>query len=169
MSQKRPMTRRAALTAALAGAAVATVPAAGAIAAEGADSEIRALGAAIGRLDTTTREIMATRVEPFDDEWHDLVLSDYAAASVFSDESGRESAVAECEHLINRGGQLFARMIALPAQTQAGRAAKVRTFLAFVANDDWRGPSRNLDWEIDAARKLLGEFAGMSEEELANV
>ena len=110
---------------------------------------------------------MATRVEPFDDEWHDLVLSDYAAASVFSDESGRESAVAECEHLINRGGQLFARMIALPAQTQAGRAAKVRTFLAFVANDDWRGPSRNLDWEIDAARKLLGEFAGMSEEELA--
>jgi hypothetical protein len=60
-------------------------------------------------------------------------------------------------------------MMALPAHTQAGRAAKVRTLLLYAAGDDWRGPSRDLDWEIGAARRLLGEFAGMSEEELANV
>jgi hypothetical protein len=41
--------------------------------------------------------------------------------------------------------------------------------LGYVAGDDWRGPSSDLDWEIGAARKLFGEFAGMSEEELANV
>ena len=33
--------------------------------------------------------------------------------------------------------------------------------------DEWRGPKSNLDWEIEQARALLGEFAGMSEEELA--
>jgi hypothetical protein len=171
-----PNSRRAVLRSIIvAGAAVATVPAAGAMAAtiasaaDGADSELFALEAAIGRLDATAREIDAKRVQPFEDEWYALVLSDYPASRAFSAESGREAAVVECERLTSQGASLFARMIALPAQTQAGRAAKVRTFLSFVANDDWRGPSRDLDWEIEGARKLLGEFAGMTEEELANV
>jgi hypothetical protein len=31
----------------------------------------------------------------------------------------------------------------------------------------WRGRANDLDWHRDMARALLGEFAGMSEEELA--
>jgi hypothetical protein len=57
-------------------------------------------------------------------------------------------------------------MTTIAAATPAGRAAKVRALLAHVCPDTWRGPSSDLDWEIQQARALLGEFAGMSEEEL---
>jgi hypothetical protein len=32
--------------------------------------------------------------------------------------------------------------------------------------DGWRGPGKELDWDKDMARALLGEFAGMCAEEL---
>jgi hypothetical protein len=133
-----------------------------------ADSEIFALEAEIRRLDDAASEFQTKRVDPFDDAWHALVVTDLNAARAFGDDSGREKAVEEIEEIHLQGGRLFDRMVALPAHTQAGRAAKVRTLLWYVAAD-WRGPSIDLDWEIDAARKLLGEFAGMSEEELAAV
>ena len=165
-----PNSRRAVLRSILAAGAVAagTLPAIVAKA-EGTDLELLALEAEIGRLGAMAKEIRTTRVEPFDDAWHALVLTDFTAARTFGRESGREKAVVEIQEVDGKGAQLFARMIALPAQTQAGRAAKVRTLLSYAAGDDWRGPSADLDWEIEAARKLLGEFAGMSEEELANV
>jgi hypothetical protein len=53
--------------------------------------------------------------------------------------------------------------------TQAGRAAKVRSLLAHVGGADWRGPAAELDWVEQKARALLGEFAGMSEDELAAI
>ena len=59
--------------------------------------------------------------------------------------------------------------MATPALTQAGRAAKVRVLLADILGDQWRGAADDLDWDIAQARVLLGEFAGMSAEELANV
>ena len=60
-------------------------------------------------------------------------------------------------------------MIATPAFTQAGRAAKVRVLLVDILGDKWRGPDSELDWDIAHARTVLGEFAGMSAEEIANV
>jgi hypothetical protein len=180
--------RRAVLGAILAGGAVAAtaLPAIVANAAEGADSEILVLEAKIWRLSDTAEEIKATRVDPFEDAWCGLYLSDLKAASrlrtgqerefwqhapseMFGRESGREKAVDECEDIHSQAGALLERMLALAALTQAGRAAKVRTLLRYVAGDDWRGPGNDLDWEIGVARKLLGEFAGMSEKELANV
>ena len=59
--------------------------------------------------------------------------------------------------------------MATPALTQAGRAAKVRVLLADILGDQWRGPDSALDWDIAQARVLLGEFAGMTAEDIANV
>ena len=59
--------------------------------------------------------------------------------------------------------------MATPALTQAGRAAKVRVLLSDILGDGWRGPEEDLDWHIAQARALLGEFAGMSAEELDHV
>ena len=58
-------------------------------------------------------------------------------------------------------------MTTIPAATPAGKAAKVRALLAHVCHSEWRGPKDDLDWAIGQTRALLGEFAGMNEEELA--
>ena len=63
----------------------------------------------------------------------------------------------------------FANPVDGAETTQPGRAAKVRALIIHVLRTEWRGPGRDLDWEIEMPRKLLGEFAGMTEEELANV
>jgi hypothetical protein len=63
----------------------------------------------------------------------------------------------------------FKRMMAIPCTTQAGRAAKVRAALVHAMRSEWRGPDSELDWDKSVARALLGEFAGMSAEELADV
>jgi hypothetical protein len=41
--------------------------------------------------------------------------------------------------------------------------------LVHVMRDEWRGRGRDLDWDKDDTRKLLGEFAGMTADELAAV
>jgi len=38
-------------------------------------------------------------------------------------------------------------MMAIPADTQAARAAKVRALLKRVCSHEWRGPSGPLDWD----------------------
>jgi hypothetical protein len=90
-----------------------------------------------------------------------------ALAFAYSDESGREAAIEERNELDVEIDRLWERMRTIPAATPAGRAAKVRALLAHVCPSKWRGPSNDLDWEIQQARALLGEFASMSEEELA--
>ena len=65
-------------------------------------------------------------------------------------------------------------MLQMPAHTQPGRAAKVKALLYHVVlhvkgHPIWRGTSDDLDYEIQMARSLLGQFAGMTEEELAKV
>ena len=57
-------------------------------------------------------------------------------------------------------------MMAIPAMTQPGRAAKVRALLVHVLRDKWHGPFGPLDWEKAQARALLGEFAGLSAADL---
>ena len=61
---------------------------------------------------------------------------------------------------------MFKRLMAMPAATQPSRAAKVRALIVHVMHGSWRGPASELDWDKEMARALLGEFAGMSAEEL---
>jgi len=60
-------------------------------------------------------------------------------------------------------------MKAIRATTRAGKIAKMQTLLRFVHDDEWRGPADDLDWEKGETRALLGEFAGMTEDELAAI
>ena len=41
--------------------------------------------------------------------------------------------------------------------------------LVDILGDKWRGAADDLDWDICQVRTVLGEFPGMSAEELANV
>jgi hypothetical protein len=48
----------------------------------------------------------------------------------------------EIEELEVRANRQLEPMVALPAQTQTGRAAKVWTLLSFALGPDWPGPSK---------------------------
>jgi hypothetical protein len=50
----------------------------------------------------------------------------------YSRESGREAAMKERNEIDSQADRIWKRMIAIPAATQAGRAAKVRALLAHV-------------------------------------
>jgi hypothetical protein len=175
-----PTTRRAALGA-LAGVPAPALPAVAIAAAAppdaDADAELIALAAEIDQLCGLGEEIYAKRVDPFDETFNSLMdeaiaardLDPMAKAFSFSRRVGREAAIKERAEVDEQAGRLFERMVALSAKTQAGRAAQVRTLLTFVHNEEWRGPSRDMDWEKERTRALLGNLAGMSEEELAAI
>ena len=134
------------------------------------DAELLAMEAEIMRFRGLAKAICAEKVEPFEDEFHThMRVSGYDAAWAFARSYGRDDAIDEAEtfHLPVDG--LCERLMATPALTQAGRAAKVRVLLADILGDKWRGPDSELDWDIAQARTVLGEFAGMSAEEIANV
>jgi hypothetical protein len=61
----------------------------------------------------------------------------------------------------------FEQLMDIPASSQRGRASKVRCLLVH-AKPGWRGSEVD-DWSDEQARKLLAEFAGMSEGEIGNV
>ncbi len=161
-------TRRTVLRSMRAAGAVAAVPAGVALAIPAAalaapdDAEILALAAEIQILQVKKGDIKATRVDPVDDEWHALAVKDWKAACAFGDASSREAAVREVNELDERGDSLCERIKALPATTQAGRAAKVRTLLTHMLGDGWRGPAAEVDCDKEQARALLAEFAGMT-------
>ena len=92
-----------------------------------------------------------------------------AAAFAFSVETGRDAAIGELADFEEETDRIFRRMMAIPATTQPGRAAKVRALLVHAMLDDWHGPAEELDGDNEMARALLGEFAGMTEEELAGL
>jgi hypothetical protein len=92
-----------------------------------------------------------------------------AKAWDYSREIGRDAGIEERAKVDERADRLWARMMAIPAATPAGSAAKVRALLVHVCTDDWRGPACDLDWDKEQARALLGEFAGMSKEELGAI
>jgi hypothetical protein len=171
---------------------LAATPLIGAVAlpalAEGDDAELFALEAEITRLHEEIDNITEARIDPHQEEFDRLLTTPateqdrfmerlfgrpcataegYKAASAFSDAVDRESAIEEVEAIHEKLGPLATSLMAMPAETSAGRAAKVRVLLACVARDKWHGPGSDLDWEIDCARLLLGEYAGMSEAELA--
>ena len=139
------------------------------------DAEIIALCAEIQRLNGIAADVREKRVEPFEDKFNDLLDGPGAwkerAAAAFSHsrETGRDDAIGDLEALFLKADKLFARMMTIPATTQAGRAAKVSTLLVHALGDGWRGPAKELDWEKEHTRALLGEFAGISADELAAI
>lgn len=53
---------------------------------------------------------------------------------------------------------------------ETNSAAKVRALLVHVLGDEWRGSAKDVDvWDKEMMRKLLGEFAGTTKEELAAI
>jgi hypothetical protein len=161
--------------------AAATIPAGAALAlpavppgsGPGADAELVALAAEIDRLCARGREIYARGFDPFEETFQRIVRDGpgpfrerAALAFAYSDKVGRDAAIEEREELDLKIDRLWIRMTTIPAATRTGRAAKVRALLTHVC-PEWRGAADDLDWEIQQARALLGEFAGMSEEELA--
>jgi hypothetical protein len=93
----------------------------------------------------------------------------FSKAWAYSRDVGREAAIKEREELDEQAGLLWKQMMAIASATNAGKIAKVRALLTFVHTDEWRGPAVDLDWEKEQTRALLGQFAGMTEEELAAV
>jgi hypothetical protein len=174
-----PTDRRTILRSVLAGAAASTAlafPAAAiAAASTGGDAEIIALSDEILRINALVEEITAKRIEPFDERFDEILYGgsecvtkeSYEAAFAFSREVGREAAVGEVHALGEHNDVLFARMTSIPATTQPARAAKVRALIVHALGDSWRGAGDDLDYE--EARKLLGEFAGMTEDDLAAI
>jgi hypothetical protein len=166
MSEAGNPSRRSALGA-LAGAAALAFPAAAAAAED--DTEILALATEIQRLEDVRADIHVKRFMPLDYEFGALVKVDWKTAVDFSETSGREAAIKEMDVILSQIDHLLDRMRTLPALTQAGRAAKVRVILGCALGEEWRGRGRDLDWDKDHARALLGEFAGMNEDEIAAV
>ena len=140
------------------------------------DAELLALSGEVLRMSAMASELDASRIQPFDEKF-ELLIHDrprewevrWADASAWNRKTGRGAAIEELGDLDKEIDQVFRRMMAIPATTQPGRAAKVRVLLVHVMRDEWRGPAGPLDWEKEQARALLGEFAGMSAEELAHV
>lgn len=130
----------------------------------GDDAELLALEAEIRRIRALADDIKATRIAPFDREYLALrkrtewqPWGERAEMLIkFSTETGREAAIREQNDLRQQADGVFERMMAIPAVTQAGRAAKVRT-------------DEVDEYGIETARRLLGEFAGMTEAELAAI
>jgi len=151
--------------------ALACLPAAAMAASPtGDDAELLAMEAEIMRLRGLAKAIYAEKVDPFEDEFHVKMREvGYDAAWAFAGSYGRDDAMNEAEKFSVPADRLCERLMATPALTQAGRTAKVRVLLADILGYQWRGAADDLDWDIAQARVLLGAFAGMTEEELADV
>jgi hypothetical protein len=170
-----PLNRRAALGA-LAGTGAMLVAPPVVLAASTDDAEITSLSAEILRRVDIAAEIQATRIDPLQDGFFAILDADpfnveecARRAFHYSRDCGRDAAIQEQMEIDQITDRLFLRLMAIPAETQAGRVAKVRALILHVMRNDWRGPAKELDWDAEMARALLGEFAGMSAEELAEV
>jgi hypothetical protein len=167
-----PIDRRAALRSIFAASAVLAVPAA-AQADTGDDADLLALSAEILRRCAEAEKFDAEQIEPHEARFEEILDDEtqpfevrFAAAWAFSDDVGRTAAIDALGEIEQATDRLFDRMMAIPATTQPGRAAKVRALLVHIMRGEWRGPSGPLDWEKAQARALLGEFAGMSAADL---
>ena len=175
-AQAMPIDRRAALGS-LAAAAAAMLAAPRVAKAAGAaepDAEVIGLVAEIVRRAAKSERFQKTRIDdPFREEFEKIAhtpgrvtRASLDKAFAYSREIGRDAAIEELHAFDEITDGLFNRLMAIPATTQAGRAAKVRALLVHVMLTEWRGPRDELDWEKEMMRALLGEFAGMSAAEL---
>ena len=136
---------------------------------KGDDSELLAMEVEIMRLRGLAKAIDDEKVQPFEAEFIALLKVNFEAGCAFARSYGRDDAIDEADAINLPADRLCERLMATPALTQAGRAAKVRVLLVDILGDQWRGPDSELDWHKSIARALFGEFAGMSAEEIVNV
>jgi hypothetical protein len=143
----------------------------------GDDAEIIALSAEIHRLREIADKIAEERVDPFQDEFEALLkldrgILDFDARAerdwAFSRQCGREGAIGGQQKVDDEADSHFRRMMAIPALTQPGKAAKVSALLVHVQTG-WRGDAEQLDWPEQPTRALLAELAGMGAEEIAAI
>ena len=157
-----------------------TLPSAVAMATEGDDAEIIRLSEEVIRLAEIADTIGNDRIDPHYDRFElhvkRMYLKSYGLTDAkeqetidFERETGRDAAIQEQWAVDRQADAALERMMDIPCATPAGRAAKVRALLVHVLRTGWRGPAIDLDYDKKIARRLLGEFAGMPEEELANV
>jgi hypothetical protein len=139
--------------------------------ASGPNAQILALETEIHRLFDEAAQINLERVDPFSYEFEKLAgkwhrsrsEADLQAMRRFGEETGRDAAIDDADKFYDRADVLIRSMWAMPAQTNAGRAAKVRVFFEHVAGDFFKGQEPDLDWDAMLGRKLLLEYAGMNE------
>ena len=166
-----PLNRRAALRlfarSTVQASAIAALPIVAAAASPtGDDAELLAMEAEIMRLRGLAKAIDDEKVQPFEAEFIALLKVNFEAGCAFARSYGRDDAIHEADAINLPADRLCERLMATPALTQAGRAAKVRVLLSDILGDGRPGPEQDLDWHVAQARALLGEFAGMSAEDL---
>jgi hypothetical protein len=57
-------------------------------------------------------------------------------------------------------GRLITRMMSVPAQTEAAKAAKAEVLINCVMGSEWLETDADANWEVRMARNLLLEFVG---------
>ena len=183
------LTSRRSLLVALTATPAIVVPLVAVNAAQGDDAELYALEAEIRRLHQAIDEITSSRITPFDEEWVSLLrpaepvwermgleprvaVESLEAANAFIESSRRRAAIEQVEELYKPLHRMLEKLIDTPARTQEGRVLKVSSLIQFVLHSpaqDWRGPDSELDWDCSLTRRLLGEYAGLTEAELAAI
>lgn len=81
-------------------------------------------------------------------------------------DTGMEAAAEEQGVLFDEADVLIKKLWSIPAKTEEGRQAKVWALFRHVMPADWFESDRDAEWEIQMARKLLLEFAGMDVSDL---
>jgi hypothetical protein len=134
------------------------------------DAELLALEEAINAryaaANGIDEDVVAPLYEGFAAIYCDASLSSAersACARKYDEETGRASAINAQDKIFSEADVLTRRMWSLKAETNVGRAAKVRVLIRHIMLGDWEGPDADLDWDIELCRKLLIEFAGMGE------
>ncbi len=179
MTHRTSSPSRSAVLGAIVSVSALTVPAV-AIAATptDGDAEIIALSQEIHRIKGSADDVAEKGIDPLNETFEQILREgpegvtneSFAAAFAFSREVGREAAIEEQQALDSQNDRLFERMMSIPATTQPARAAKVRALLIHVMGDAGRRSAEDVDaWDKEMMRKLLGEFAGMTEDELAAI
>jgi hypothetical protein len=156
--------------------ALTVLPVAALAAPHGDDAEILALSAEVLHR-CGVADDLNERIEPIDAQlWiqeglnKDLTVDEiWERTKAWSYATGREDAIEKLRNFEEETDGIYYRMMAIPATTQSGRAAKVRALLTHVMGNKWRGQDRELEWDVSQARTLFAEFAGMTAEDIANV
>jgi len=148
-----------------------------------ADRQILAIDAKIAALDEKYEAVMAA-TRPFEDAREELRCkldgfpwpsSGYrrarAAVDAFDRQHGLDVLYKQSEELTSKICDLRDEMFVLVATSPETRRAKVRMALqmAHCRLDRWRGPAEEIDPSHGIMRRLLGEYAGLTEAELAAI
>ena len=146
-----------------------------------ADRQILAINAKIAALDEKYEAVMAA-TRPFEDarEEQRCKLDGFpwpssgyrrarARLDAFDRQHGLDVLHLQSEELTSEICDLRDEMFVLVATSPEARRAKVRMALrtAHCRLDRWRGPAEEIDHSHEIMRRLLGEYAGLTEAELA--